>query len=246
MSRDFCKNQLTAGRVFGAESFSTGEDSVGSRLAVTREQMYECLCARHTREVQEKLQQGKVAVAGLGGLGSNIALALARAGVGTLHLIDYDEVDLSNINRQQYRIKDIGRKKTEALAEEISEFNPFIKLRLDTVKITSSNAGDLFREDEIICEAFDRAEEKAMLVDAFFSYCGQEKILLSGSGMAGYHDSNDICTRKINDHFYICGDEKNGLETGESLMAPRVMICAGHEANLVLRLLAQKENDTIC
>ena len=163
---------------------------------LTWEEMYASLCERHTKEVQDKLLQGKVAIAGLGGLGSNIAVALARAGVGTLHLIDFDVVDISNLNRQQYRVQDIGRKKTEALAEIIRDINPFVQLKLDCVRVDADNVPELFCEEDIVCEAFDQAKEKAMLVDAFFSSFKEEKILLSGSGMAGYHSSNAIKTRQ--------------------------------------------------
>lgn len=204
---------------------------------ITWEEMYASLCERHTKEVQDKLLQGKVAIAGLGGLGSNIAVALARAGVGTLHLVDFDVVDISNLNRQQYRIRDIGRKKTEALAEIIREINPFVHLKLDSVRVEEKNVSELFHGEDIVCEAFDQAKEKAMFVDAFFSSFQDEKILLSGSGMAGYHSSNQIKTRQLNKRFYLCGDGVNGLESGQSLMAPRVSICAGHEANMVIRLL---------
>lgn len=214
----------------------------GNSNGITWEQMYQSLCERHTKEVQDQLLKGKVAIAGLGGLGSNIAVSLARAGVGRLHLIDFDEVEISNLNRQQYRIKDIGKKKTEALAEMIREINPFVELQVDAIKLDAENTKEIFREDDIVCEAFDKAEEKAMLVDAFFSYYESDKILLTGSGMAGYDSSNKIMTRKINQRFYLCGDGVNGLESGQSLMVPRVNICAGHEANMVIRLLLGESN----
>ncbi|SHK25485.1 sulfur carrier protein ThiS adenylyltransferase ThiF [Hespellia stercorisuis] len=203
----------------------------------TRDEVYETLCVRHTRAVQEKLAAGRVAVAGLGGLGSTVAVALARAGVGQLHLIDFDRVDLSNLNRQQYRMKDIGRYKTEALREIIGEINPYLKIETDTVKITAENAKALFTEEDIICEAFDQAVEKAMLTDVFFEELSREKMLVAASGMAGFNSSNLIRTRKVNSRFYLCGDETNGLESGGSLMAPRVGVCAAHEANMILRIL---------
>lgn len=206
-------------------------------------EIYESLCERHTKEVQDKLLSGKVAIAGLGGLGSTIAVALARVGVGHLHLIDFDRVDLSNLNRQQYRLKDIGRYKTECLQEILQEINPYLSIKIDTVRLEEQNAGIIFAEDDIICEAFDKPEMKSMLVDVFFSCYGKEKKLVSGSGMAGYESGNQIRTRKINARFYICGDETNGIETGKSLMAPRVGICACHEANMVIRLLAGEEEE---
>lgn len=203
------------------------------------EEVYQSLCERHTKEVQDRLLNSHVAIAGLGGLGSTIAISLARAGVGHLHLIDFDRVDLSNLNRQQYRMKDIGRYKTECLKEIIEEINPYVEIIIDTVRLDEDKIKTIFNKDEIICEAFDQPEAKSMLIDGFFTYYGKEKKIVSGTGMAGYESSNLIHTRKINDQFYLCGDETNGLEQGKSLMAPRVGICAGHEANMVIRLILE-------
>lgn len=206
------------------------------------DEVYQVLCERHTKKVQDQLLEGKVAIAGLGGLGSTIAVALTRVGVGHLHLIDFDRVDLTNLNRQQYRMKDLGRLKTEALYEILKEINPYISIKIDTIKLDEDSASKIFSEDNIICEAFDRPEMKAMLVDAFFSSYDKDKKLISGSGMAGYTSSNEIKTRKINSQFYLCGDEVNGIEQGISLMAPRVGICACHQANMIVRLLLGEEN----
>ncbi|WP_310603175.1 sulfur carrier protein ThiS adenylyltransferase ThiF [Anaerosporobacter sp.] len=202
----------------------------------TREEVYEELCKRHTRKVQERLWNAKVAVAGLGGLGSTIAIALARVWVGKLHLIDFDQVDLSNLNRQQYRMSDLGMYKTEALKEQLLSINPYLDIRMDTVKVTEENVKQLFEEDEIICEAFDRPEAKAMLVNAFFEHYPNKR-LVAGSGMAGYESSNTIQTRKVAKNFYLCGDGTTGIEVSNGLMAPRIGICASHEANMIVRLI---------
>lgn len=242
--------------------FSLGNVDSNS-YQVSWDEMYASLCERHTKEVQDKLLDGKVAIAGLGGLGSTIAIALARAGVGHLHLIDFDVVDISNLNRQQYRMRDIGRPKTEALTEIIKDINPYLTIKAEQVKVTEENIGILFKEEDIICEAFDRPEMKAMLVNGFFEHYGSTKSvrtvfectemdgkqvqdepvkkLVSGSGMAGFAESNLIRTRKLNSRFFLCGDNENGLETGQSLMAPRVGICAGHQANQIIRLLLGEE-----
>lgn len=209
----------------------------------TEQEIYDALCARHGKEVQDMLNSSRVVIAGLGGLGSNIAVSLGRIGVGHLRLIDFDRVDISNLNRQQYQIADLGRDKTEALKEMLLGINPYLDVETCPVKVTPENAAGLMADADVICEAFDRAEEKAMLVDAFFEYCGSEPErtthlkLLSGSGMAGYGSSNRIRTEKITEQFYLCGDRDSGIETGMCLMAPRVSICAGHEANMVVRLL---------
>lgn len=194
------------------------------------------MCARHTPHVFEKVKKACVSIAGLGGLGSNIAVSLARTGVGHLHLIDFDIVEPSNLNRQQYKIKHLGMYKTEALKNEIMEINPFITVVTDTVKVTPDNIKTLFEDDDIICEAFDDPKAKAMLVNNCIDLFPHKK-LISASGMAGYESSNSIVTKKITDNFYMCGDMTTSAKVGRGLMAPRVSICAGHEANMVLRLI---------
>lgn len=210
-----------------------------NKVAPAKEEIYAALCRRHGKEVQDILWDSHVAIAGLGGLGSVISVALARAGVGHLHLIDFDQVDLENLNRQQYRLKDIGRNKTECIKEYIAEFNPYLDVRIDTCRIDESNVGELFLEDSIVCEAFDSPTAKSMLVDGFFTHYGKDKKMVSATGMAGYGDSNLIQTKKWNDRFYLCGDQVNGIENVGSLMAPRVGICACHEANMIIQLLLE-------
>ena len=197
------------------------------------------LSMRHTQEVFEKLKNARVAVAGLGGLGSNIALMLARAGVGTLHLIDFDEVDLSNLNRQQYFICHLGVYKTDAIKDEISRINPYINVITDCVKVTDKNIDTLFKDDNIVCEAFDNPDCKAMLVNRILE-SRKDVYIVSASGMAGTEKSNTIITRKITDRFYHCGDETSRAVKGNGLMSPRVTICAAHQANAILRLILGK------
>lgn len=207
---------------------------------MTREE-YRGVCdKRFGREIYEKLEKSRVAVAGLGGLGSHIAVMLARSCVGTLHLIDFDVVDISNLNRQEYYICHIGRPKTECLKEKLMEINPFINIITDNVRVTKDNLEKLFKEDSIICEAFDLAAQKAMLVNGILEKLPHIKII-SGSGMAGFGDSNTIKTRKIFKNFYLCGDGETDSEQGVGLMAPRVSICAGHEANKAVQLILQQE-----
>ena len=177
-----------------------------------------------------------VAIAGLGGLGSHTAVMLARAGVGSLHLLDFDRVDPSNLNRQAYKLKDVGRYKTEALSEEIHEINPYIKVTTDTVRVTEVNAKELFAGERLICEAFDDPRNKAMLVETLLSQM-PEAILVAGSGMAGYGSANQIQTRRRFERLYVCGDEVSDIQDGTGLMAPRVTLCAAHQANMILRLI---------
>ena len=203
---------------------------------LSEQEIYEALCSRHTKEVQDRLAAARVAVAGLGGLGSNVAFALTRIGVGHLHLIDFDVVDISNLNRQQYFMRHLGRYKTDALAEELREINPYTEIRTDCVRVTDENIRELFADDEFICEAFDVPENKAVLVNGILEQF-PEKYLVAASGMAGYGRSNLIRTRQITEHFYLCGDRETEPSPGNGLMAPRVSICAGHEANLITELI---------
>ena len=178
-----------------------------------------------------------VAICGLGGLGSNIAIALARAGIGKLILIDFDRVDITNLHRQQYKAEQIGMYKTVALAENLKEIAPYISLEIHTERITEDNAVKLLQGADIVCEAFDDAECKAMLTNTVLTEM-RDKYLVAASGMAGLYDANRIKTRKVTSKFYLCGDGESDVSEGIGLVSSRVMICAAHQAHTVLRILA--------
>lgn len=203
----------------------------------SKELWEQALIERHGKELQQIYSSAVVAICGLGGLGSNIAIALARAGIGKLILIDFDRVDLSNLHRQQYKASQIGCYKAEALAENLKEIAPYLSLESHTARITENNAEDVLQEAQIICEAFDDAAEKAMLTN-FVLEKMPSKYLVAASGMAGLFSANSIKTRKILPHFYLCGDEVSDVDNGMGLIASRVMLCASHQAHTVLRILA--------
>ena len=191
--------------------------------------------------ITEKLENAKFGIAGLGGLGSNVAVSLARMGIGSLVLVDFDKVDKSNLNRQQYFSRHIGMYKTEALKEVLYDINSEINLESKNVYIHKENIDELFGDVDIIVEAFDKAESKAILVNTVLSKMA-EKPIVAGSGMAGYFSSNSIQTRKVRNNFYIAGDEFSDIDLGYKPLAPRVNIVANHQANMVLRLiLGEKE-----
>lgn len=203
----------------------------------SREVMREALNIRHGEDLQNKISAARVAVCGLGGLGSNIAIALARAGVGHLHLIDFDRVDLTNLNRQQYAVGQLGQYKTDALRETLSLVSPYCDVTCDTIQVTEENLPDLLKTEDYICEAFDRAEAKAMLVSGVLEHF-PEKYLVAGSGLAGLGSANTIQTRRVSQRFYLCGDGTSDSSVGLGLVASRVLVCAAHEANMILRLIA--------
>lgn len=210
-----------------------------AELIPTREEMIKALEERHGKELQKKFSASTVAVCGLGGLGSNIALSLARAGIGRLILIDFDRVDISNLHRQQYKASQTGRFKTEALCENLNEIAPYIEFQTHTVRITESNIEKLLKDADIICEAFDNAEVKAMLTNTVLEKM-PDKYLVAASGMAGLGSANNIKTRRITKRFYLCGDEVSDIKDGIGLVSSRVMLCAAHQAHTVLRILANE------
>ena len=202
----------------------------------TREEMYRALEERHGAENQKKLSEASVAVCGLGGLGSNIAIALARAGVGHLHIIDFDSVDISNLNRQQYYPDQLGVPKAEALCDTLHKIAPYCDIKAECVKLTEENIPVLLSGDDIVCEAFDRADQKAMLVNCVLENM-PEKYLVSGTGMAGFGPSNSITTKRVAKRFYLCGDGVSDVADGIGLVSSRVLVCAAHEANAIIRII---------
>ena len=203
----------------------------------TKEEWNNALEERHGKELHRAFSSAMVAVCGLGGLGSNIAIALARAGIGKLILIDFDRVDITNLHRQQYKADQIGMYKTVALAENLKEIAPYISLEIHTERITEDNVLTLLKDADIICEAFDDAECKAMLTEIVLTEM-RDKYLVAASGMAGLYDANRIKTRKVTSRFYLCGDEESDVADGLGLVSSRVMVCAAHQAHTVLRILA--------
>lgn len=207
----------------------------------TKEEMYAALEERHGKELQKKLSETSVAVCGLGGLGSNIAISLARAGVGKLHMIDFDKVDISNLNRQQYFPEQLGMYKSDALYDTLKRIAPYCEIKKDCVKLDDDNIPRLLADDDIIVEAFDKAEQKAMLVNCVLETM-PEKYLVAGSGMAGLASSNTITTKRVTKRFYICGDGVSDVNDGMGLVSSRVLICAGHQAHAVIRIIAGEFN----
>ena len=202
---------------------------------------FECLMmARHTPGVHARVKEAVVGIAGLGGLGSVVAVALARVGVGTLILVDFDVVEPSNLNRQQYFVHQIGMPKAEALRENLSKVNPYVKIRIHNEKLDPTNMERIFRDARVVVEAFDRADQKAMLINTL-SEKMPETYLVAASGVAGYGDNNQIQTIRFSSRIFIVGDQRTAAQPGVGLMAPRVGIAGHHQANAVLRILLEEE-----
>ena len=209
------------------------------KLIPTKEEWYAALSERHGEKIQKNFESATVAVCGLGGLGSNIAFALARAGIGKLILIDFDNVDITNLHRQQYKASQIGMNKTNALRDNLLEIAPYAAIETHSVRISENNTEVLLEKADIICEAFDDADCKAMLVNLVAERM-PEKYLVAASGIAGFGSANTIQTRRISKRFYLCGDGASDVQSEGSLVASRVMLCAAHQAHTVLRILTEQ------
>lgn len=206
---------------------------------LTKEEMLSALEKRQGKKLVEKLQNASVAICGLGGLGSNISIALARAGVGKLCLIDFDKIDVTNLNRQQYFVSQIGMYKTDAMKSNLKNIAPYVDITTHNVRITEENIKELVCDCDIICEAFDGAEDKAMLANSVLE-AFPEKYLVAGSGMAGLSSANKMQTRKITNHFYLCGDGISDISDNTELVSSRVLACAAHQAHMIIRIIAGK------
>lgn len=208
-------------------------------LIPTKEEWNKALAERHGEKLQTKFSSVTVAICGLGGLGSNVAISLARAGIGKLILIDFDRVDITNLHRQQYKANQLGMNKTDALRDNLLEIAPYVTLETHTICVKEENATHLLQGADIICEAFDDAECKAMLTNLVLEEM-PDKYFVAASGMAGFGSVNSIRTRKITSKFYLCGDEKSDVQSEGGLVSSRVMLCAAHQAHTVLRILAEQ------
>ncbi len=235
---------LNGAAMSGDAPIADGDEvSLIKRGEVPSEEDLEALmAARHTPGVHEKLKAAAVGIAGLGGLGSSIAVALARVGVGKLILADFDVVEPSNLNRQQYFVDQIGMPKTEALVSNLRKINPYVEVEPHTVKLTPDNIFPMFGKTDVMIEAFDRADQKAMLLQAFTSK-KPDVPFIGASGMAGFSSGETIGIRQLGSQVYIVGDLETGAQPGCGLMAPRVGIAASMQANLALRLIIEKSRD---
>lgn len=192
------------------------------------------------RTARERLAKARIGIAGAGGLGSNIAMMLARSGVGHLVIADFDTVDESNLNRQHYAREHVGASKVNALSQQIHAVDPRVEMQAFRLRVTPQNARELFGGCDIVCEAFDDAQAKAMLVEQLLSLT-PGPIVVSGNGMAGIGPASEIVTRRLRSRLYVCGDRESDVDAGEVLYAPRVMLCAAQQALVAVRIVLGEE-----
>lgn len=200
------------------------------------EQLEALLVARHGPGVHEKVRRAHVGVAGCGGLGSAVAIALARTGVGQLTLVDFDVVEPSNLNRQQFFVDQIGLPKVAALTDNLRRINPYVKVHARQLRLNRENIPDIFSGCLPVAECFDDPAMKRDMTLAMHKRL-PDTPLVTVSGIAGYGPANAIGSRRVFGNVFVVGDGESGVRPGLGLLAPRVAVAAGHQANVILRLI---------
>lgn len=191
-----------------------------------------------TEEERARLERARVGIAGAGGLGSNCAQHLVRAGIRKLVICDFDTVNESNLNRQFFFRDQVGRKKVEALAENLRRIEPGLELELHDVRLDPSSVQEIFKSCDVVVEAFDATQSKVMMLAALVP---SGKPLVTASGLAGWGRSNAIRVRRMGRALVTVGDGETGVADGVGPQSPRVGIAAAMEASAVLALLLGHE-----
>ncbi len=191
--------------------------------------------------LKKKLAESSVGIAGLGGLGSNVAIALARSGVGRLILVDFDDVEESNLNRQAYTIDQVGMRKTEALTQNIARANPAVNVTAIDMKLEKGKMDAPFMCVDVIVEALDSAETKAHFIEEICTKLPEKPIIVA-SGVAGIRGTERIQMRKTG-NLYLVQDEQAKSCYDELVLAPKVGIFAYWQASLVLEILVGCSDD---
>jgi sulfur carrier protein ThiS adenylyltransferase len=187
-------------------------------------------------EIKDHLSHFRIGIAGAGGLGSNCAVALARSGIGTLVISDFDIIEPANLNRQYFFVNQIGMLKSVALKENIARVNPDTTVIAHTERLNESNIPEIFAGCDIMVEAFDRDDMKEMLIGTVQTRMPGIPLII-GSGVAGWGKNETIRYRKIDDTLYVCGDESTSADADQPPMAPRVGIVANMQANTAIEIL---------
>lgn len=183
-----------------------------------------------------KIQSEKIGIAGAGGLGSNSAFNLVRSGFKDFVIVDFDQIEYANLNRQFYFYNQVGRIKVEVLKENLLAINPDLQLQIVNMRISQENVREVFKDCSIVIEAFDTVASKKIVVEEFLN---SSKFLVAASGLAGWGNSDQIVCRKIRNNSFIVGDFVTDVNHETPPFSPRVNIAAAKQADLVLNFVLE-------
>ena len=187
------------------------------------------------QKIRKKLKNSTIGIAGLGGLGSNAAISLARAGIGKLVLVDFDKVEENNLSRQYYFLDQVGKYKVDALKDNIKKINPETIVETNNMKLNKGSMEKPFKDVDVVIEALDNAQTKTAFIEEILTKL-KDKPIVAASGVAGYGHSDRIVTKKLG-NLCMCYDELAKSSDDDVLMAPRVILMANWEANLALEII---------
>lgn len=178
----------------------------------------------------KKIENARIGIAGAGGLGSNCAAYLVRAGFKKLTIIDFDRVQEENLDRQFYFIDQVGRIKVEALRENLLRINPALEIKIHAKKLEKDNIKELLGPCDIVAECLDSAELKCLFVQELVKL---EKFVVAVSGLGGIGLSDEIRIHKKGRYLRVVGDLKSDIEQKPAI-SPRVSIAAAKQADIIL------------
>jgi sulfur carrier protein ThiS adenylyltransferase len=193
-----------------------------------------------SEKIKKKLRNSSVGVAGVGGLGSNAAIALARAGIGQLVIVDFDKVEESNLDRQYYFLDQVGKAKVDALKDNIKRINPDVSVVVLNLKLDKSSMEKPFKDVDVVIEALDNAETKTEFIEEIMLKL-PNKPIVAASGVAGYGHCDRITTKRCG-NLYLCCDEHAPSSDDDVLLAPRVALMANWEANLAIEIILGEDS----
>ncbi|MBN2858539.1 MAG: sulfur carrier protein ThiS adenylyltransferase ThiF [Candidatus Delongbacteria bacterium] len=196
---------------------------------------------RNVSGMTERLSRSVIGIAGCGGIGSNVAVSLVRAGIGRLIIADFDIIEESNLNRQYFFVDEIGKSKVLTLKRRLELINPECTVTAYQKKLGREDVQNLFSGSDIMIEAFDTAESKQWLIEEWASLY-PDKAVISGNGLSGYGHFETIKVRKTG-NIYFCGDGVTSSDEG--LCSARVAIVSNLQANLAIEILMNKAEGEI-
>lgn len=192
---------------------------------------------RQDPEINKILENSRVSILGCGGLGSNIAMTLARCGVGEIYIYDFDKVEYSNLNRQNYDLEDLGSSKVFQTKKKIEETIPYTKVVANDLIISEANLGEISKKTDVFIEAFDKKEMKSLVFDYFLGK--KDKKLVMASGLSGLGNFCDIKIKEI-ENITMVGDFKSTPDEG--LYAPYIGIISNLEALCAVKIIIGEKN----
>lgn len=172
----------------------------------------------------------KVGIAGVGGIGSNVAVHLIRAGCSCLKIVDFDRVELSNLNRQFYFVDQVGSYKVDMIKENLLRIEPNAAIETEQLRLTPENMLATFKDCQLLVEGFDEQHSKKLLVETFADH---DIPIISASGIAG-SKIDAIRVHRLG-NCTIVGDFQTDFRSN-TLYGPKIAVIAAMMADCVLKM----------